>query len=133
MSYTVGIAEQSQDAVLASVKTNIDKIALLGEETVNNIVYYSIIGVVAFMLAFLIIILLFLVIAKFVTCRAGILIFGVLVLFCLVIAYTIIASSTQFAKKKFNVAANIYSNFVSSERLLEIIDESAVVYLENNK
>lgn len=131
MSYSIAIAEESKNAVLNGVQANILKVAAAGAKTVSNTMYYTIIAVLSFVLAFVIIILIFLVIVGIFTAKSGILIFGVLFIFTIAVGYIAISAAEDYAKRKFNLVALIYFNFVSSERLLEILDESAAVYLDN--
>ena len=132
MSYTPAQAEISKDDVLARLRPSLDKVAEAATSSVRNTIYHIVIGVFATILLLVVIILVFLLIMDFMTMRTALIVGLLVILYLLVISIVILRSVETYSRKKLRTISAIVFNFISSQRLLEIIDESAVVYLNNN-
>ena len=132
MSYTPAQAEISKDAVLSQLQPSLDRVAEAGAQTVRNTIYHIVIGVFATILLLVVMILVFLLVMDFITMKTALLMGLLVILYLLVVAIVIIRSIEIYSRRKLNTISAIAFNFISSQRLLEIIDESAVVYLDNN-
>lgn len=128
MSYTPTQAEVSKDAVLKLIQPNINKLVNAGVSTINDTIYYILVGTFVFILLILTVLCIYFVVLEFISIRTGVIV-GVLgLLFIIVVAVVISRSIQIYSKRKLNTIGNILFDFISSQRLLDIIDESAGVY-----
>lgn len=131
MSYTPEIAEVSKDAVYQLIQPNINKLVNAGVSTVHNTIYYILLGTFVFILLLITILLIYLVVLDFIKIRTGV-ILGILGLFFIIIVAIVLARSIEiYSKRKLRLIGNILGSFINSQRLLDIIDESAGVYYKS--
>lgn len=131
-TYTPADAVVSKNAVLEQIAVNVAATAESLTRTVYNTLYYPIVAIVVFIILVIIVAMIYLAAREYITPLMAIAIGGLLVLATIVVGLVILHSCTTYAGKEFREIANIYLNFISSERTIEIIDGAAAVYLANN-
>lgn len=131
MSYTQAIAESSKDQVLTNLKPSLDRVVATATKTVKNTIYHVTLGVIVTLLLLIIIVTIFLGLWEYITLEMGVIIVVLAALLAFLAAFIIVRATEIYSRKKLSKIAAIIYNFVSSQRLLDIMDQAAGVYLQN--
>jgi len=130
MSYSQTIAEESKNDILDEID-----VASVGVEqnlnaTFRESAFYLTISILLPILLILLLIIVILVIYDIITLNIGLIIFAILSLLFFILSALFYNSILVRARKTSKTMAFIFTNFISSEEVLTIIDQASLVYLK---
>jgi len=126
--YNQAIAQQSKNDILKQVRESTIKLENVIANSIYAAAFSMAINVVIVMLLLFMITVIILIYLNIITVYKAIYAFGLWAIFVLIMASIFVAYVYRYSLKKLRDTGHVFVNFVSSEEVLRIINDSAGVY-----
>jgi glucan phosphoethanolaminetransferase (alkaline phosphatase superfamily) len=124
-------AEMSKDYILDQIYRSTNRLVEVSTGTIRDATYAIAVNVFVLLILLLVLMLIVLVMLDILTTEKAftMFMFGFILLLVLVMSFMVFIS--YYTERQLRSVRRIYDNFISSERFLEIIDQTAATYNTN--
>jgi hypothetical protein len=124
-------AEESKDYILNKLNKQLDTLVDVTTVTLSKSINAILINIIVLLIVILVISLMLLAYFKIISFRTAVGVFIIWVLSLFILAIMISIYLASYTRKRLKVSSEIFYNYVSSEDALDLINETAAVYLAN--